>query len=245
MTERLGVSTSDLRRLLDIVDPARCGEAGEELPYSTLADLAELLPCDEISITRANLTERRVWWQTAEEAGQGATEEDLFWPAAQDWHDSPDFCPSGVEASETRLEDLSHYTSAQADYVDAAMRLNGVSRFTHLCAVLRFEGQDDCTVELLRVSGSPFGARELLLLALLRPHLIAMRREHRRRLSDVPAVTQRQREILQLVAAGHSNRQIARALFVSEATVRKHLENAYERLDVSNRSAAVAKLAAS
>ena len=47
---------------------------------------------------------------------------------------------------------------------------------------------------------------------------------------------------MRLVAAGCTNRQIATALFVSEATVRKHLENTYARLGVTNRVAALAKV---
>jgi Bacterial regulatory proteins, luxR family len=48
-------------------------------------------------------------------------------------------------------------------------------------------------------------------------------------------------ELLQLVAAGHTNSQIARRLGVTEATVRKHLENIYARLHVSSRTAAVTR----
>ena len=48
-------------------------------------------------------------------------------------------------------------------------------------------------------------------------------------------------ELLRLVTAGHSNAEIARQLFLSENTVRKHLENIYQRLSVSSRTAAVAR----
>ena len=44
-----------------------------------------------------------------------------------------------------------------------------------------------------------------------------------------------------LVAAGHTNAQIARRLDVSEGTVRIHLQNIYARLRVSSRTAAVTK----
>jgi DNA-binding NarL/FixJ family response regulator len=44
-----------------------------------------------------------------------------------------------------------------------------------------------------------------------------------------------------LVAAGHSNTQIARRLGLSTGTVRKHLENIYGRLQVSSRTAALAR----
>lgn len=49
----------------------------------------------------------------------------------------------------------------------------------------------------------------------------------------------RQRELLRLVAEGHTNAQIGRSLGLSEGTVRKHLENIFARLDVSSRTAAV------
>ena len=55
------------------------------------------------------------------------------------------------------------------------------------------------------------------------------------------ALTRRQRELLGLVAAGHTNGQIARRLSISEATVRKHLENIFARLGVTSCTAAVAK----
>jgi DNA-binding CsgD family transcriptional regulator len=54
-------------------------------------------------------------------------------------------------------------------------------------------------------------------------------------------LTGRQQELLWLVAAGHDNRAIARRLGISPETVRKHLENAFTRLGVSSRTAAVAK----
>jgi DNA-binding NarL/FixJ family response regulator len=45
--------------------------------------------------------------------------------------------------------------------------------------------------------------------------------------------------ITRLVAAGHTNTQIARRLGISEGTVRTHLENIYRLLQVSSRTAAV------
>jgi DNA-binding CsgD family transcriptional regulator len=54
-----------------------------------------------------------------------------------------------------------------------------------------------------------------------------------------PQLTPRQWQLLDLLAAGHTNAQIARRLGVSEGTVRTHLENIYRRLNVTNRTAAV------
>jgi len=55
----------------------------------------------------------------------------------------------------------------------------------------------------------------------------------------MPELTPRHWELLGLLAAGHTNAQIARRLGVTEGTVRKHLQNIYSRLQVSSRTAAV------
>jgi pimeloyl-ACP methyl ester carboxylesterase/DNA-binding CsgD family transcriptional regulator len=52
----------------------------------------------------------------------------------------------------------------------------------------------------------------------------------------------REREVLRWVSRGKPNAEIATALYISESTVRKHLQSAYRKLGVSNRTAAVARL---
>jgi len=54
------------------------------------------------------------------------------------------------------------------------------------------------------------------------------------------ALSQRELEILRLVAGGAGNREIARQLFISEATVKTHLLHMYDKLGVRERVAAVA-----
>lgn len=58
------------------------------------------------------------------------------------------------------------------------------------------------------------------------------------RASAAQALTRRELEILQLVAEGHSNSQLARMLWVTEQTVKFHLSNIYRKLDVANRTEA-------
>ncbi|MFE6637920.1 response regulator [Streptomyces tendae] len=55
-----------------------------------------------------------------------------------------------------------------------------------------------------------------------------------------PALTDRERDILAQLATGLGNREIARALFISEATVKTHLRRIYDKLGVDTRAGAVA-----
>ncbi len=89
-----------------------------------------------------------------------------------------------------------------------------------------------------------FGARERLLIRALRPYLALWRnRWGDARCSTAAAcLSEREREILGRVAAGRSNGEIAQELWLSPHTVRKHLENIYTKLGVSNRTEAAAAL---
>jgi DNA-binding NarL/FixJ family response regulator len=55
-----------------------------------------------------------------------------------------------------------------------------------------------------------------------------------------PPITRRELEILQLVADGLSNKEIGRQLFITEGTVKNHVHNALEKLQVENRVQAAA-----
>ncbi|WP_328656195.1 response regulator transcription factor [Streptomyces sp. NBC_00334] len=55
-----------------------------------------------------------------------------------------------------------------------------------------------------------------------------------------PALTARERDVLALLGQGLGNREIARSLFLSEATVKTHLGRVYAKLGVRTRTAAVA-----
>jgi LuxR family transcriptional regulator, maltose regulon positive regulatory protein len=54
-------------------------------------------------------------------------------------------------------------------------------------------------------------------------------------------VRERELEVLALIAAGKSNAEIARELFVSVSTVKTHINNLYRKLDARNRTQAVAR----
>jgi DNA-binding CsgD family transcriptional regulator len=99
-------------------------------------------------------------------------------------------------------------------------------------------------IEFLRARRS-FSEHDRSLVRLIRPALaLISERFDRRRGAPVRhdcGLTDREGEILDLVASGKTNREIAAALVVSPHTVRKHLEHAYEKLGVHTRTAAVAR----
>ncbi|MGQ4512478.1 response regulator [Streptomyces sp. DW26H14] len=72
---------------------------------------------------------------------------------------------------------------------------------------------------------------------------VASRLVSRVRAPSTPAaepLSGREREVLELVAKGTSNREIAKELFISEATVKTHLAHLYAKLGAKDRAAAVA-----
>jgi DNA-binding NarL/FixJ family response regulator len=56
-----------------------------------------------------------------------------------------------------------------------------------------------------------------------------------------PQLSEREREVLDHVARGHDNRRIARELFLSEKTVRNHVSTVLGKLEVADRSEAIAR----
>ena len=97
------------------------------------------------------------------------------------------------------------------------------------------------TVYLER-SGMNYTERERTLFGLLRPHLARLRAnaESRRRMDGIEGLTPREAEVVGCVARGMTNGEIAATLFISTHTVRKHLENIFEKLGVRTRTAAAA-----
>lgn len=115
-----------------------------------------------------------------------------------------------------------------------------------LCALIVLDPTPGCpspSAEALRlvaqlVPGDARFEENLALLMLVAPVLQRLASVGRAPQLSV-ALTVQERRVLMLVANGMSNAEIAGHLFVSVATVRKHLENAYRKLGVHNRMAAV------
>lgn len=62
-------------------------------------------------------------------------------------------------------------------------------------------------------------------------------------LSELGSLTDREREVLDLLAQGLTNKEIAEKLVITTNTVKRHLKAIFEKLDVHTRSAATAKVA--
>jgi LuxR family maltose regulon positive regulatory protein len=59
------------------------------------------------------------------------------------------------------------------------------------------------------------------------------------RWAETPALTRREREILQLLSMGLSNQEMAEKLVIAEGTLKRHVANLYQKLGVHNRAQAV------
>ena len=238
MTIPVTVSERDLLALLGIIRDHLGDDPGDGLPLSLLDHLRVQVPSDAVSFFGLDSRQQMVWFgQEVPDGGEGG-DDDAFW--AHYWDCLPCSYPdrSGDLRRVIRLSDFYsarqwHSTGMYSDYIRPA----GFDHELMLC----LPGAPGRTVRLMffRGPGQDFSERDRALLALLRPHLQEAYADAELRRRGVPALTARQWELLRLVAAGCTNSQIARRLGLSEATVRKHLENIYARLRVSSRAAAV------
>lgn len=244
------LSDDDVSAMLSIAEHGWADEDRDSpgpLPWGLLHVLNRLVPSDQLAVygqdtPRWSLFAAQGLPELAEDAvgpGLVTAYREHYWAS---WCSYPD--ATGDLESVTLLSDF--YSIRQLHdlgmYVDVCRPL-GVERELRV-SLPAGAPRRTVRVVFLRGGGPDFSDRERALLTLLRPHLLAMFRRARQRAAGQVALTERQRQILDLVADGATNLQVAHRLRISEATVRKHLENAYGRLDVTSRTAAVARLRA-
>jgi DNA-binding CsgD family transcriptional regulator len=215
----------------------------EPIPYSVLSGLFEIIPCDNVSFVGYDPHGRETHFD--QEVGDpGPTGEALEAFNAALWmhyRDFPPFYRPDTSPDCPRAMTMSDFLSrrqlrATAMYRDC-LKLERIEQVLMLC--LPHEPGRVVRVHFYRSCGTEFSHRDKGLLTLLRPHLDKAYRDQRRRRRTMPALTARQWQLMHLVAAGHTNAQIARRMSITEATVRKHLEHTFQRLQVTNRAAAV------
>jgi DNA-binding CsgD family transcriptional regulator len=247
-------SERDLRTLAGIVSDHRADLPEAGLPLSLLADLMGQIRCDYVSFEGLDSGRHAQWfWQEIPiPADDGADEawcegwDSRYW--SHYWDCKPCSYPdrSGDLRSILRISDFysARQWRATGMYSDI-YRPPGIEHELMLslpAATGRTTGPGR-TVRLYfrRGPGTDFSERDRALLTLLRPHLHQAYRDAERRRHPVPQLTARHWDLLGLLAAGHTNAQIARRLGISEGTVRTHLKNIYGRLNVSSRTAAVTR----
>lgn len=238
----------DVRDLLGVLEPSDTPDDRDIFYSEVLRGLRELIPCDDITFQLMDVGEQRIRTQCMTDAGLqreetvGAEDEytQMFWQ--EFWND--DGCAGGQRTGDfTTVLRHSDYWTERA-YADTPLgSMFAAEGMTHYVQVpmtpLRLT---DRRLLLFRKGGPDFTERELMMLRLARPHLAELHVRRDRELRDEPNLTPRQWEILRRVASGASNAQIARDVGLSEATVRKHLENIFLRLHVMSRTEAVARV---
>jgi DNA-binding CsgD family transcriptional regulator len=223
---------------------------GEGLPPSLLADLIDQIPGDALSLDSWDSGRQMCWFsQEIPARDAGGTDEPwdpVYWEHHWDCHHCSYAARTGDQRSVITVADFYsvrqyHSTGMYTDYA----RPLGHEHYLMVClprALPPIAGPGRYVrLTFMRGRGPDFSERERALLMLLAPHLDRAYLDVQRRRHPVPRLTPRQNDLLRLLAAGHTNTQIARRLGISEGTVRTHLENIYERLGVSSRTAAVTR----
>ena len=244
-------SDQDLRALAALVSQDRPDLPDSEgLPPSLLAGLMGQIRCDALSLDGWDTGRQAVWFSQEIPSGDAAIGyealDQVFWDNYWDCQHYSHPARTGDLRSVVKCSDF--YSARQwhstAMYTDLARPL-GLEHSLLACltsALPRTAGPGRYVqLALCRGPGPDFSERDRAVLTLLAPHLDQAYLDTQRRRHPVPPLTPRQKHLLRLVAAGHTNTQIARRLGITEGTVRTHLENIYERLGVSSRTAAVTR----
>jgi DNA-binding CsgD family transcriptional regulator len=245
MVAPVTVSEKDLRTLLGIVSGNRDDVPAAGLPPSLFTDLMGQIRCDVLSFDTHDSARQLIEFgqqiPPPDCDGGGAQRLPLYW---RHYWDCDAFCypdRSGDLRSMTMVSDF--YSARQ--WHSTAMYCEHFRPWGHeheMTLCLPAGHLRPVRLIFWRGSGPDFSERDRALLALLRPHLHEAYLDAERRRCGTPPLTPRHWELLRLVAAGHTNAQIARRLGVTEGTVRIHLQNIYGRLQVSSRTAAVTRV---
>ena len=249
MTGRMTVSERDLRALAGMVTERRADIPAQGLPMSLLSELKSQIRCDEIAFYGFDSERKTTWFEQAIPGYDDAlTEpiEPLHW--RHYWDCQPCSHPDRTGDLRSVVTIADFYSTRQWHGTGMYCDLYRPQGIEHELMLTLPAGPSPAPgpgrtlrLFLFRPSGSDFCEADRALLMLLRPHLHQAYLDAERRRHPGAELTSRQRQVLDLVAAGYTNGQIARRLGIAEGTVRKHLENIHRRLRVPSRTAAVTR----
>ncbi|MGH8890141.1 MAG: helix-turn-helix domain-containing protein [Acidothermaceae bacterium] len=233
-------SDQDVRGLIDVITASHDDPVPVGLPQSAFNCLAKLISCDQISLFELDSRHQTIAWAQSLLPEDDDDEADkIFWSHYWDCRacSYPDY---GDDRSVTTFADFYNETErCRIGMYSEYLSPYGVEN--DLMLVLPIRPRESVRLEFFRGPGPDFTERDRAILFLLRPHLREIYAAQRAD-PQLPSLTERQLELVELVAQGRTNGQIARHLGISEGTVRKHLENIFERLGVNNRTAAVLRM---
>jgi DNA-binding CsgD family transcriptional regulator len=247
MRSPVTASGRDLRALAEIVTDERADVPAEGLPPSLLIELADLIRCDQLSFFGMDSARQETsFMQEIPVIPGGEALETGYW----ELHWACEGCNyperSGDLRSIIKVADFYsarqwHSTGIYTDYYRPLGMEHDLMLTLPAGPGPAVDPLQSVRLLFTRGPGPDFTERDRALLTLLRPHLHRAYLDAECRRHPTAQLTPRQRELLNLVAAGHTNTQIARRLGLSQATVRTHLEHIYGRLHVSSRTAAVTR----
>ena len=251
MSTPVRASDRDLRALAAIVSQDRTDLPADGLPPSLLADLTDQIHCDALGLDSWDSGRQMCWFsQNIPAVNFGGVDYEGWDPVFWEHYWDCQHCSYAARTGDLRrvIKTADFYSARQwhatGMYTDFSRPL-GEEHFLMVClprALPPTAGPGRYVrLTLIRGPGPDFSERDRALLTLLGPHLDQAYLDAERRRHPVPRLTPRQTGLLRLLAAGHTNAQIARRLGISEGTVRTHLENIYARLNVSSRTAAVTR----
>ena len=123
----------------------------------------------------------------------------------------------------------------QTDYYRDHMEPEGLSHGINL--YLFDQGQDIGDLRIWRgKSSDDFATRDKQLLRVLEPHLKRSIVRQKQQQLDISCLTNREKEVAQLVGKGLTDREIANYLGIGFSTVRTHLNKSLDKLDCANRA---------
>lgn len=239
----------DLRALMAVVEDGRRDEPGPGMPWVVLERLGELIGCDTTALCELDLGRERTPFEQVMEGKErllfvdsddDGPEDRRYWQLYRGFRPCHDPTrPASVRV--VRWSDV--YSQRELNnaplYVEF-WRPDGVKH--GMLVELPAPPEHTRRVVFFRHSGRDFSHRDKLILELLWPHLWQVYQEAELRRRGLPRLTRREWEVLQLAAHGHSNADIARLLFISLATVRKHMEHIFDQTGVRTRTAAIARM---
>lgn len=234
----------DLRALTAVVEDGLRDEPVGLMPWAVLDRLLDLIPADGVQVDDKVKGRETLLAQCVENGGErylgrpADDDDDRFWQLRNDFIACSYSAHSGDLVSVTKWSDF---------YSQAELRSTPFWAEYFPPAGIKYA----MTVPLPSPAGRTryvwfarthrdFSERERLVLAVLRPHLSEVVLDAERRRRGIPRLSRREQEVLQFAAQGYSNADIAGILFISVSTVRKHMENIFNRTGVRTRSAAAA-----